>query len=401
MPFTLNDFPDTPFEPGRPVSPSNFKGRRNDCIKIMRYLPGVIKNGTPEHFFITGKRGMGKTSFIQYVSRIAEDNFQMIPIHFNNNDGSSVEELILKLIEKLSDEFDKGYWGKNLIGFLKRINDIKIAGNGFSLEKQENLIHDIKSNFAQLLIEICENFENKGIFFIIDDINGLSDNIEFTNWYKSLFESIQFNEYHIPAVFALISYPKEFENLCLINESFSRIFRLIEIDKLEDDEIEEFFKYTFENMGYKFEGDKSLDTMIYYSCGMPLIMQQIGESVLWNIEEEAIINEKIAIKGILDASIELGNKQIKAKLNKIRSEHYEDILIKLGKHGLMEFQKSEVSAILNDSEKKVLNRFLQRVKELNIIESIGRENSGKYAFVNRLYFAYFLIRSINENDNGT
>ena len=82
---------------------------------------------------------------------------------------------------------------------------------------------------------------------IIDDINGLSDNIEFTNWYKSLFESIQFNEYHIPAVFALISYPKEFENLCLINESFSRIFKLIEIDKLEDEEIEEFFKYTFEN----------------------------------------------------------------------------------------------------------------------------------------------------------
>lgn len=137
-----------------------------------------LLNGTPEHFFITGKRGMGKTSFVQYVSRIAEDNFQMIPIHFNNNGGSSVEELILKLIEKLSDEFDKGYWGKNFIGFLKRINDIKIAGNGFSLEKQESLIYDIKSNFAQLLIEICENFENKGIFFIIDDINGLSDNVE-------------------------------------------------------------------------------------------------------------------------------------------------------------------------------------------------------------------------------
>ena len=43
MQFTLNDFPDTPFEPGRPVSPSNFKGRRNDCIKIIRYIPGVIK----------------------------------------------------------------------------------------------------------------------------------------------------------------------------------------------------------------------------------------------------------------------------------------------------------------------------------------------------------------------
>lgn len=396
MRLTLDDFPDTPFEPGRPVSPSNFKGRRKDCIKIIRYLPGVIKNGTPEHFFITGKRGMGKTSFIQYVSRIAEDNFQMIPIHFNNNDGSSVEELILKLIEKLSDEFDKGYWGKNFVGFLKRINEIKIKGYGFSLEKQESLIYDIKSNFSQLLIEICENFENRGIFFIIDDINGLSDNIEFTNWYKSLFESIHFNEHHIPAVFALISYPKEFDNLCLINESFSRIFKLIEIDKLEDEEIEEFFKYSFENLGYEFGDDKSLDAMIYYSWGMPLIMQQIGESVLWNIQEEDTITEKIAIEGILDASIELGNKQIKAKLNKIRSEHYEDILTKLGKHGLMEFKKSEAIEILNNNEQKVFNRFLQRTKELGIIESIGRENSGEYAFVNRLYFAYFLIRSLNE-----
>ena len=148
----------------------------------------------PEHFFITGKRAMGKTSFIQYVSRVAEDNFQMIPIYFNNGDGSSVEELILKLIEQLSEEFDKGYWGKNFVdGYLKRIQEIKVAGFGFSLEKHENLIVDIKSNFSKLLVEICENFENKGIFFIIDDINGLSDNIEFTNWYKSLFESIQFN----------------------------------------------------------------------------------------------------------------------------------------------------------------------------------------------------------------
>lgn len=399
MNLTINDFPDTPFEPGRPVSPSNFKGRRNDCIKIIRYIPGVIKSGIPEHFFITGKRGMGKTSFIQYVSRIAEDNFQMIPIHFNNSDGTTIEELILKLIEKLSIEFDKGYWGKKFVdGYLKRIQEIKIAGFGFSLENQDKLIQDIKGNFSKLLIEICENFENKGIFFIIDDINGLSDNIEFTNWYKSLFESIQFNEYHVPVVFALISYPKEFDNLCLINESFSRIFKLIEIDKLENDEIEDFFRFSFENLNYTFKDDDALSAMVYYSWGMPLIMQQIGESVLWNILDNGIIDEKIAIRGISDAAIELGNKQIRGKLRKIRSEHYEDILIKLAKYGAMEFKKSEVIDILNDDEKRVFNSFLQRCKELSIIESIGRENGGEYAFVNRLYFAYFLIKSLDYDD---
>ena len=86
MIFTVDEFPDTPFEPGRPVSPVNFKGRRDDCKKIIRYIPGIIKYGAPEHFFITGKRGMGKTSFINYVSRIAEDSFNMVTIQLNYHD---------------------------------------------------------------------------------------------------------------------------------------------------------------------------------------------------------------------------------------------------------------------------------------------------------------------------
>ena len=92
------------------LSPSKFKGRWKDCIKIIRFVPSVIKSGKPEHFFITGKSGMGKTSFIQFVSNVVEDNFGMMPISFNNNDGQSIEELILNLIEKLSKEFNKGYW---------------------------------------------------------------------------------------------------------------------------------------------------------------------------------------------------------------------------------------------------------------------------------------------------
>ena len=113
------------------------------------------------------------------------------------------------------------------------------AGNGFSLKKQETLIHDIKINFSQLLIEICENFENRGIFFIIDDINGLSDNIEFTNWYKSLFETIQFNEYYIPAAFALISYPEEFDNLCSLMNPFQEYLNLLNLIILKS------FKYAY------------------------------------------------------------------------------------------------------------------------------------------------------------
>lgn len=58
MEFALNDFPDSQSKPERQVFTSNFKGRKKDCIKIIRYLPGVIKHGAPEHFFITAKPEM-------------------------------------------------------------------------------------------------------------------------------------------------------------------------------------------------------------------------------------------------------------------------------------------------------------------------------------------------------
>ena len=133
--------------------------------------------------------------------------------------------------------------------------------------------------------------------------------------------------------------------------------------------------------------------MIFYSCGMPLIMQQIGDSVFWNAQEDLSINYDIAIS---NAAIELGNKQIKSKLNKIKSNHYEDIFLRLGELKALEFKKSEVKEKLTSEQKNVFNDFLKRSKELNILESVGKENSGEYAFVNRLYFAYFLIKSIEK-----
>ena len=396
MDENIQDFPESPFEPWRPVSPDKFKGRKKDISKITRYLPKVKNQGTPEHFFITGKRGMGKTSFINYVSRRVEEDFQMIPIHINNSGGKTIDELIQKLLDELLMEFKKDYLGKSIIDkILNNINEFKVAGTGVSLKENNSIIKNIKKHFADFLITTCKELpEDYGIFIVIDDLNGLSENEKFTDWYKGLFETLTFNDYHIPIVFTLISYPHEFDKLCLINESFSRMFHLIEIDNLEDYDIEDFFKTSFNNVGIEFEdGYKSIEPMVYFSWGMPLIMQQIGESVFW-LAEENVINKNIAIEGIISAAIELGNKQIRSKLDKIKSEHYENILMKICKAKKFSFKKSDVKYLLSSDENNVFSDCLNRVKELGIIESIGKDNSGEYEFSNRLYFVYFLIKSM-------
>ena len=250
---------------------------------------------------------------------------------------------------------------------------------------------DIKNHFASFLLTINESFNDKnGLFIVIDDINGLSKTPEFANWYKGLSETIDFSEKYVPVAITLVSYRENFDKFTMHNPSFTRIFNLIEIDKLKDEDIKTFFIENFGKYDMKFEDERCLSEMIYYSWGMPLAMQQIGEEVFWNVED-GVINEKAVLAGILNAAFVFGNKQIKLVLNQIEEDVYEDILLKLGKNKLMEFKKSELEDILSEEENKILENFLSRMKELNIIEHLGKEIKEEYTFTNRLYFVYFLI----------
>lgn len=386
------EFHESPFDPGHPVSPEKFKGRQDDVAKILRYIPKIINQGRPEHFFITGKRGMGKTSFVDYISKIVEENFQMIPIYINNDGKHEINDLIQLLLEEIFSQLHKETWGKKIIEtFVDNVSEIKVPGVGISLKNKPELIKNVKKDFSKFIINISESLKDKkGLFIIIDDINGLSDTPDFANWYKSLSDTIDFSHKKIPISFTLVSYPANFDKLSQQNQSFARIFHLIEIDHLNNNDIEEFFQETFEENNIKIKDEKSIKQMTYYSWGMPLIMQQIGDGVFWNIQNNEI-SEKTTLNGILDAAIELGNKQIRQKLNRIKSKYYENILLKIGENKSITFKKSEIKKILNKNEQRVFDDFLIRMKELNIIIPANNKGIGEYTFENRLYFVYFLI----------
>lgn len=388
----VNIFPESPFEPGHHVSPDNFKGREEDIVKIIRYMPRIINKGIPEHFFVIGKRGMGKTSFVKYVGNKVEEDFHMLPIYVNNEGRDDIEELIQLILEAIFKELDKTNKGKKIIEeFVGNINEIKLPGIGLSLDNKKDFVKNVKNNFADFLLNISKSLkDNNGIFLIIDDINGLSKTSEFPNWYKGLSETIDFSDNKVPIAFTLVSYRENFNRLTEHNPSFSRIFHLIEIDHLDDDDIKTFFIDNFEKYNIEFEDEKPLQEMVYYSWGMPLAMQQIGEETFWNVKSN-LINEEMVLKGILNAAIEIGKKQISLILDRIENDEYDKILLKLGKNKLIKFEKSEIANILSESENNLLDDFLTQMKELNILEHVGRKANEEYTFTNRLYFVYFLI----------
>ena len=208
---SIEEIPNNPYLPGYPIYPSNFVGRDNDVETILRYLPRVIQQGIPEHFFITGKRGMGKTSFIQYVASIVEKDYNMIPIYINNEGSNTINDLIANLLEILFKEFDKTSWGQKIID---NFSD-RFGGFGITFNEKPEIISNVKENFREFLIEICDDLEENenGIFFIIDDVNGLSETPDFANWYKGLFETLGFYNDYIPIVFCLVTYPAKFDQL--------------------------------------------------------------------------------------------------------------------------------------------------------------------------------------------
>ena len=211
--------------------------------------------------FLTGKKGMGKTSFVKYIANIVENQFQITSVYVNNDGNASLDILISKIIESTLNKYSsKGLKSKIKDSLLNHVESINFQGSGIKFkENNEDLVYSVRDGFDSFLKDLTGKMDygQKGILFIIDDINGLSGDKNFTSWFKSFCDTINFFDEFIPVGFCFISYPDEFDVLTLQNSSFSRIFERIIIGRIDDEDIENFFKDAFSKLNITIEDDYS------------------------------------------------------------------------------------------------------------------------------------------------
>jgi len=179
------------FQPGQPVSPDRFKGREDVIQNILRYFPSV-KSGNPQHFFITGKRGMGKTSLANYISDLARNNYSMVTAHIMNDGVHDIDELVVQIIERILNNIRSEKWSEKIFELIgNHIESVGFKGVNIKFKPQEAELKNIKDNLAFYLADLVNDFKDKdGLFIVIDDINGLSETPEFANWYKSFADTL-------------------------------------------------------------------------------------------------------------------------------------------------------------------------------------------------------------------
>ena len=382
---------ESPFQPGKRVDSYYFKGRQESIIKILRYVNSV-KNSQVQHFFLTGQKGIDKTSLAEFVRQYIEDNLGLTGVYVSNKDNSTVEGLINLIFEALLYKIPKNILTDKVKSIFGHIDSLEFKGAKINFKPTGDESHDLKDNFHFYLNKILKNInEDNGVFLVIDDINGLSESLDFVNWYKRFADTIEMDtNINLKLYVLIIGYPEKFNNLVLKEQSFGRIFHYEEIGLLNDNEVKEFFKDTLDSVNIKC-GDNIIDKFTYFASGLPLLMQQIGDSAFW-LENDNEIKENQIRDIVINAADEIGNKQIRPALDLISNSNFESILLKLGKFDKLKFRREDLENILNDDEILILDDFLYTMVNSGIFNTKGL-NDEIYEFSNGLYPAYYKIKS--------
>ncbi|MBA7554925.1 hypothetical protein ES705_47565 [subsurface metagenome] len=259
----------------------------------------------------------------------------------------------------------------------------------------EKDLQELVRNFPEALSHLIKKIENdrKGLFIVLDDINGLAEIPEFANWYKSFVDHVATHYENFPVFMMLIGSPEKRDKLSNLQPSLMRIFRVVDIEKLEDSEVKDFFEKAFNKVDISVEKE-ALNILVRYSSGLPVLMHEIGDATFL-IDEDGVIDEQDAFSGIIAAADRIGKKYLDPQVYRaIRSNRYRSILRKLADRPLTrEFAKSEVEERLNDSEMEVFHNFLTRMRKLGIIELDIEKARGNYRFVNEIYPVYIWMES--------
>jgi hypothetical protein len=390
----------SPFTPGNPVPIELFVGRKKEIEEILRYIKRST-TGRQENIFLTGERGIGKSSLGKYIRQLAVVRENILTIHIHLGGVQTVDDVVVKIFDNLLKETYKQTWFNKIKDFFgKHITEVGLFGVTVAFHPPKDSVVQLKMNFAEALMNTLGRIrdEKTGLLIILDDIDSLAKTDEFANWYKSFVDHVGTHFTNCPITVILIGLPEIRDSMAEQQESLMRIFRVIHIEKLTNDEVKSFFKTAFDQVHISVDTD-AMKIMTRYSGGLPLLMHGIGDEIFWNNEDDKI-DEVDALVGVNIAANTIGRKYLNPKIYQtIRNPRYKSILTKIGERFSHKFDRSEIEKDLTDDEKRVFNNFLRKMREKGIIIQDTDNERGSYKFVNELYFLYLAISRVpSKND---
>jgi AAA+ ATPase superfamily predicted ATPase len=121
---------ESPFTPGKPVPVEYFVARFDEIKRLERAIRQT-RSGRNENVFITGERGIGKSSLAGFIQHLAEKEYNFIGAHCFLGGVRDLESMVKEIFQRLFQEInDKTIFDnlKNIFG--KYIKGITLFGMG-------------------------------------------------------------------------------------------------------------------------------------------------------------------------------------------------------------------------------------------------------------------------------
>ena len=387
----------SPFTPGSPVPVELFVGRSSQIEEIRRYVTQAV-SGKQENIFLTGDRGIGKSSFASFGRQLVSKKLNVLGIHVFLGGVSSLEDMVRHVLEQILKETSEQSWFDKIEGlFGQYIQQVGLFGISVKFAPPPGELSQLVTRFPEAIGNIVAEIagERNGLLLILDDINGLADKPEFANWYKTFADEVATRYGCYPVAIMLIGLPEKRDSLAASQPSLMRIFRVVEIDRLTNGEVGDFFEKAFDEAGISVEPE-ALDYMVRFASGLPILMHEIGDAVFWQ-DKDSHIDDQDVLDGIILAAQNVGTKYLDPGVYRaLRSPRYHSILGKIVLQPTNSFERREVMARLDEEEKRVFDNLLRRLRDLEVIESDVDERQGTYRFVNHIYPLYMYMVSSSE-----
>jgi len=271
---------DSPFTPGQPVPIEFFVGRVSE-IERVRALVRAASIGKFRVGFISGERGIGKSSLVSFVRHLTEREDNVVGAHVFLGGVNTLTEMVRRTFDRvLKDSVEKPWHKKIRELFGKYVKQVGLFGISVELEIPEadlaSLVHGFAPHLRKLLAGLRN--ERQAMLIILDDINGLAGSAEFANWLKSTVDEIATNGNSVSVCILVVGLDERRQQLIRLQPSLARVFDVVEIKPWSREETSDFFCRTFGSVGIKVE-DRAMELMVKFSGGLPVLAHEIGDAV--------------------------------------------------------------------------------------------------------------------------
>lgn len=389
----------SPFFPDQPVPVELFVGRSAQIDRIMTRAVGQVALGKPVSVFLEGEYGIGKSSVARFTQWMAERNNALLGVYATLERAESLDDVGAAVLEATlrSGAYDPKLGEKIREGMAKYIGEQSLFGltiHGEALRREAPNIARGLLPFLQQTLKRVEPEGAKGVFLVLDEINGIARDPRFAAFLKGVVDSnaaISLEKSNLPLLLMVCGVEERRRELIAAHESVGRIFDVVSINPMTKGEMDEFFRRAFDSVHMSVEPD-ALAFMAHYAAGFPKIMHLIGNAAYW-IDRDGRIDGEDAAHAVVEAADEVGKRYVNQQvLAALHSQDYRSILSKIAGMGLtMSFTKSDVAKQLTETERKKFNNFLQKMKSLKVLRA--GDVPGEYAFNMRMVRLYIWLQS--------